>query len=497
MPPVTRESAEAPLALAVDVGSSSVRAAVFDRLGRRVEGLGARVPYAMYTTPDGGVVVNDLALVALVVRAVDEVLAAAGSHADNIGCVGVASFWHSLVGVSADGEAVTPVITWADTRSRHAADRLRRELDEAAVHARTGAVLHASYLPAKLAWLRDTDRAAFDRAARWMSFAELLYLRLFGRPACSVSMASATGLFDQKARRWDDEVGSAVGIRLEQLSEVSDDPCSGLLPSYAARWPALAGVPWRPALGDGACANVGSGCVTPSRVALTLGTSGAMRVVCAEGDVEPPRGLWAYRLDARRPVVGGALSEGGGLFAWLTRLLRVEPGPALEAELASAEPDGHGLTILPFVAGERSPGWATDARAAVAGLSLDTEPVDILRAALESVAYRFTLIAERLAAFVPADAEVVGSGAALLRSRAWAQIMADVLGRPVVLSAEEEASSRGAALMALEAAGAIDDLSSIPSERGRVFEPDAGRHERYRRALDRQRALYDALITGT
>ena len=101
-----------------------------------------------------------------------------------------------------------------------------------------------------------------------------------------------------------------------------------------------------------------------------------------------------------------------------------------------------------------------------------------------------------LAAFSPSGAEVVGSGAALLRSHAWAQIMADVLGRSVILSAEEEASSRGAALMALEAVGAIEDVSSVPAERGLAFEPDAGRHERYARALDRQRSLYDTLIAG-
>jgi gluconokinase len=496
MPPVTIDKAEAPLALAIDVGSSSVRTGLYDRLGRRVHELGARLAYEMRTTADGGVEVDAGALVELVERAVDVVLAGAGPLADRVACVGVASFWHSLVGVSAEGEPVTPVLTWADTRARSAADDLRRELDEPAVHARTGAVLHASYLPAKLRWLAGAHAAAFERAARWMSFAELLYLRLFGRPACSVSMASGTGLFDQSACRWDEALAAAVGVSVDQLSEVSDDPCSALTPVYAARWPALARAAWRPALGDGACANVGSGCATPSRIALTLGTSGAMRVVLAGDAVAPPRGLWAYRLDARRPVVGGALSEGGGAFAWLVRLLGLEAGEALEAAVAAAEPDAHGLTVLPFVAGERSPGWALDARAAVTGLTLDTTPVDVVRAALESVACRFGLVAELLAAFAAPGAEVVGSGAALLRSRAWAQIMADVLGRPVVLSAEEEASSRGAALMALEAAGAIDDLSSVPSERGRVFEPDAGRHERYRRALDRQRALYDTLVAG-
>lgn len=494
MPPVSRADAEAPLALAIDVGSSSVRAMLFDRLGRDVEGLKAQLPYAMRTSADGGVEADAEELLALAGRAVDELLALAGALGERIGCVGLSCFWHSLVGVGEGGEALTPVYTWADTRSAAAAERLRRTLDEASMHRRTGAMLHPSYLPAKLVWLYNADRAAFCRTRWWMSFAELLYLRLFGRTTASLSMASGTGLFDQNKRVWDEQMVGALPIHLDDLSAISDEPLSGLSGPYAARWPALAAVPWFPGLGDGACSNVGCGCTDPERIALMVGTSGAMRVVYEDDKIQIPRGLWTYRLDGRRFVVGGALSEGGGLFAWLTDLLRVDLGPELDGALASAGPDAHGLTMLPFVAGERSPGWATHARAAIVGMSLNTRPADIVRAALEAVAYRFTLIAEQLPVFVPDDAEVIASGGALLHSPVWVQIMADVLNRPVRLSGEEEASSRGAALVALEATGTIPGLASVPAEMGRLFEPDPERHERYLRAIDRQRALYDTLI---
>lgn len=494
MPPVTRQLAEAPLALSIDVGTSSVRAMLFDRLGRDVDALKSQIAYEVRTTPDGGAAVDADALVALVASVVEGALERAGALVSDIACVGVSCFWHSLVGVDAGERATTPVLTWADTRSRHAADRLRRTFDERGVHSRTGAMLHTSYLPAKLVWLYNTHPEAFGRTARWMSFGEYLFLKLFGRATSSTSMASGSGMFDQNRLVWDEQIIGALPIRCEQLPEISDTPALRLVDEYAARWPALAEIPWFPALGDGACSNVGSGCVTPDRIALTVGTSGAMRVVFEHDSIQIPLGLWTYRLDTRRFVVGGALSEGGGLFAWLTELLRIEPDAAFEADLAACEPDGHGLTMLPFVAGERSPGWATDARAAITGMTLHTKPVDIVRAALESVAYRFKLIAELLPVFVPDDAEVVASGGALLRSPVWAGIMADVLGRPILLSAEEEASSRGAALMALEALGAIEDLTTVPAERGPVLEPDAGRHERYVRAIERQRALYEKLI---
>jgi gluconokinase len=309
-------------------------------------------------------------------------------------------------------------------------------------------------------------------------------------------MASGTGLFDQNACAWDDEIVGALPIRREQLSPLARDGESvvGLGPDYASRWPALREVQWFPALGDGACSNVGCGCVEPNRIALTIGTSSAMRVIYESEKIHIPKGLWTYRLDRRRFVVGGALSEGGNVYAWLRGLLRVGPDEELEAEVGAIEPDGHGLTVLPFVAGERSTGWAADARAAIVGMGLDTTPAEVVRAALESVAYRFTLIAERLPVFVPENAQIVATGGALLRSPVWAQIIADVLGRPVRLSSEPESSSRGAALVALEAIGAISSLGAVPPASDRAYEPDAARHATYSRAIARQRDLYKLLI---
>jgi len=219
-----------------------------------------------------------------------------------------------------------------------------------------------------------------------------------------------------------------------------------------------------------------------------------MRVVYESDKIHIPKGLWTYRLDGRRFVIGGALSEGGNLFAWLHELLRVGSPDEIEAQLANLTPDSHGLTILPFVAGERSIGWSPDARAAIVGMNLDTTPVEIVQAGLESIAYRFTHIIERLPVFVPDDAEIVATGGALRSSAAWTQIIADVLGRPVRLSAEPESSSRGAALAAFEATNIISGLGSVPSAFERTFAPDAERHAIYAEAIERQRRLYEVLI---
>jgi len=219
-----------------------------------------------------------------------------------------------------------------------------------------------------------------------------------------------------------------------------------------------------------------------------------MRVLFAAPVAEAPWGLWCYRADRRRFLIGGAISNGGNLYAWLHNALRLEQNPELEKELAALPPDGHGLTVLPFLAGERNPGYARGATATISGLRWHTRPIEILRAGLEAVAYRLALIYELLAPTAAADAQIIASGAALLQSPTWLQIMADVLGRPIVTTLEEEASSRGAALLAAEALGLLPNPEQAPPTFGATSQPDPSRHERYIQGLERQRRLYRKLL---
>ncbi len=188
------------------------------------------------------------------------------------------------------------------------------------------------------------------------------------------------------------------------------------------------------------------------------------------------RGLWCYRVDRRLALLGGATSEGGNVYAWMRDTLKLGEPEAIEQELAGMEPDGHGLTVLPLLADERSPGWAGDAKATISGLTLATTPIQILRASLEAVAYRFALIEERICGRPDCSHRLIASGGALLSSPTWMQIIADTLGRPVVASAEPEATSRGVALLALRSIGALAALSDAPADDGDAYEPDHARH---------------------
>ena len=481
--------------LSVDVGSSSVRAALHGADGSPIVGTDTKLDYEFEHDAEGAAVTDADALFDLVVRAIDGTLSGNAASDAEISAVAMSTFWHSLIGLNRDGRPTTPVITWADRRAADDARRLRESLDEGAVHRRTGAVLHSSYWPAKLAWVSRARPEVFERSERWVSPGDYFYARLFGAHAEGTSMASATGLFDQNERVWDEEVVEALPVEAAQLSPISDEPRREFGGEWAERWPALRGVPWFPAAGDGACSNIGSGCTTNERLALMVGSSGAMRVLWKAASVRIPDGPWCYRSDPGRFVMGGALSNGGNLVAWLRDTLRLPGEGEAEEALARMTPDSHGLTFLPLLAGERGPGWADIANGTIAGLSMSSTPLEILRAAMESVAYRFALIAEMLEVASPGDKVVVATGGGLLGSPTWTQIMADTLDRPVTVSGVEEASSRGAALLALEGLGELQ-IEAAPAPLGETFEPDPDRHEVYREALARQQRLYEAVLGG-
>lgn len=494
---MTITSSNTPYVLAVDIGSSSVRATVYDAHAEVVPGLSVATPHVTPTTADGGAVEDPIALAAVVEQTFDELVALAGDAAHEIVAVGLDTFVGNLLGVDANGAPTTPVYTYADTRSKDEVTQMRRDLDAVDVHQRTGVTLHTAYAPARLLWVRKTESEAWDKTVTWTNFASFLYGRWFGRDAaCSSSVASWSGLLNRHTGTWDDNLLDYTGVSVEQLPELADygDTMSGLTPEYAAKWPTLADVPFCLAVGDGAAANVGERCSAPGETALTVGTTGAVRAGVAIPLASVPRGLSVYNLSSERILLGGAVTDAGGLFAWMRDTFNVPDPATLESEISVLPPDGHGLTVLPFLRGERSPGWLDNATGAVTGLRASTTPAEIVRAGIESVAYRFALIADRLSAVVAPGPEIVVGGGAAQSSPTWLQMFADVLNRTVVESGEPETTSRGSAILALESAGVIASLDDLPAQRGRRYTPNTAATEAYRAGLERHHQLYHSLL---
>jgi gluconokinase len=420
--------------VALDVGSSSVRAVAYDENGHAEPG-NARLPYAELGA--------------------DELVGACRAVLEQVGAgdaLAISAYWHSLVALDGANRPLSPVLTWRDTLGEPP------RLDPADYHRRTGCFLHPAYWPAKLVRLERDGL----RPARFVSFADYLLLQLTGELRTTASMAAGTGLFDPNRLDWDDETLEAVGVRREQLPPLGGEPAAGVFP----------------ALGDGACSNAGVGALERRRAALTIGTSGAARVVYPAENAEARPGLFLYRLDEHRFCEGGALSDGGNLHAWLVQTLREVD----TAQLAERPAAAHGLVFLPFLGGERSLGWNAERRGAVQGLSFATTPLDLVQAALEGVCYRFAAVLDAIGGVE----SIVATGGALLANPGWVQMLADVLGRPLEVSAATEGSARGAALVALERLG----FPISPAPIMRTVEPRADRFAIHQHA----RAVHEAQI---
>lgn len=320
-----------------------MRALLFDEVGQRMEGYSAQVPYQIRTTPDGGAEIDPEALAQIIVDCLDEAHRLAQEAGLTVAAVGISCFWHGLMGVGEGAAPTVPILHLLDTRSESEVPRVP------ARQAATGCAPHASFWPAKLLWLERNRPAEFQVTRRWMGFPEFLFAKLFGTGGASVSMASATGLWDQSANDYDEGTLAALPIARARLAAPAemDEAQSELLPEFRRLWPGFIGTQWFPAIGDGACNHLGSAGAACGRFSLSVGTTGAVRAMRAAAPAPAMDGAFRYRL---------ALPKD------------------LEARLDGAVPGGHGLTMLPFFSGERTPYWRSDLRAAIAGMSFPRKP---------------------------------------------------------------------------------------------------------------------------
>jgi gluconokinase len=446
------------LILGIDIGSSSVRTALFDHSGDQISGTFIKIERKLRATADGGSEIDADAASRQVVKAIDELLAKIVGRKGTITHVASCAFWHSLMGVDENGKPTTPVLGWADNRSREHVASLREKLNESETHQRTGARFHSSFWPAKLLWLKGgnpngSQGAPFNDTARWISLGDYITFKLTGELATSVSIASGTGIFNLREGVWDERLIRVLNLKRSQLPPIPENTHTMRLNAkFAKRWPRLAEAEWFPAVADGAANNIGSGCSSRGKAALMVGTSGAMRVVLDSPPANIPDGLWCYRVDHKRFILGGALSDGGGLLDWLRAKLNLPKNA--ESLIAKRPPGANGVAVLPFFAGERSTGYDEGARGAILGLTMAHDSIDILHASMEAIAGRFAEILRQIESVTPVR-EIVASGGALKNSPAFTRIIADTLGRELTLSEAPEASMRGAVLLALETIGKI------------------------------------------
>lgn len=470
--------------LAMDLGSSSVRAMVFETLGAghlgMVEGALARRPRHLNTAQPGQATFDVDSYLADLVACIDELHGK--GLLDGVTAVAADSQWHSVVAVDSRGQAVTDLVSWADTRPRRrGAVPGDDELEQ--LRQRTGCAFAPMYWTCRLPWLSARMPGGLPAGGRFLGLAEYVGLHLLGDPSVSVSMASGTGLLGTAGHAWDTEALELAEAAPAQLPEIAPPDWRGRLAEpWRRRWPQLAGTPWHPVLGDGAAANLGVGCDGPTRAAMTVGTSAAVRTVRpGPGPQHLAPGLWRYCVDRDKVVLGAAYSSGGQLYSWALSLWEGTStgatgtigGAASHSGAVSHEvrydlpmpvPAGsQGVLVLPWQAGTRPPAVPVPAgQGCVLGLGLGHGGAHIVSAAAEAVCFQLADGLAQLEASAEGQLEVLANGGAIERSPWWQQRLAGAVGRTVSFSTVPETTARGAAALALGVDLGAADLEGEP-----------------------------------
>jgi gluconokinase len=457
--------------IGVDIGTTATKAVVFDLRGRVVAH--ASVGYPLFTPTPATAEQDPDEIYRAVIAALRDAVRGAAVAADDVACVAFSAAMHSLIAVDNEGNALTPSITWADNRAARWAERIRAEHDGLSIYRRTGTPIHPMSPLVKLAWLKDEQPQIFAAAERFIGIKEFVLHRLFDRYVVDHSIASASGLLNLEKLDWDDGALAAAGVTRERLSTLVPTTyrIDGAPRGVAAEIGLAAATPFVVGANDGSLSNVGVDAIRPGEVAVTIGTSGAMRTVVERPMTDPAGRTFCYALTDGHWVIGGPVNNGGIVFRWVrdelaasesetAKRLGIDPYEVLTRIAERVAPGSEGLIFHPYLTGERAPMWNPDLRGSFFGLAMHHRKEHMIRAALEGVIYN-------LYSILPAMEELIGrvhsikATGGFARSGLWRQMMADVFDREVIVPESFESSCLGAAVLGLYALGRVDSLEVI------------------------------------
>ena len=456
--------------LGLDLGTSSCKTVVVDEQGR-VLGFGSS-EYANDNTPGKWQEQDPNVVLSSVVDAARNAIENAGELPGNCAGASIGGALHSLMAVDADGKPLTGLMTWADARATPQAKALSQTADASRLYQETGCPMHGMYPLYKIRWLKDERPEIFQKAARFISAKEFVFSRLTGQYVVDYSVAAGSGLLNIHHLNWNPQSLDLAGIKPVQLSMLADpkEIVDGIQPELARRMGLSSKTRLVLGSSDAANSTLGAGSVSMHQATCMVGTSAALRIITSQPILDPKGRSWCYAIDRQHWLVGGSINNGGIALSWLRDCLNSisQDSPSAQPlsftellEMASCIPLGaQGLICLPFFAGERSPNWNLDSRAVFFGLGLEHDARHIARAVLEGIAFRLMSLKEILDEISGSVTEIRASGG-FTHSNFWLQMVADAFNCELVVPSWGETSSLGAALWALQATGALQNLYAI------------------------------------
>ncbi|MBD1381561.1 gluconokinase [Metabacillus arenae] len=457
--------------LGIDIGTTSTKAVLFTKTGDVVSQ--HHIEYPLHTPEPGTAEQDPDEILIAVKKTMKETVTKAGVRSDEILLASFSSAMHSVIAVDEQGEPLTKSITWADQRSEKWTKKLKEEWNGHNIYRRTGTPIHPMAPLSKLIWLKNEYPDTFEKAAKFISIKEYVFFHLFGEYVIDYSIASATGMFNLTSLEWDEEALEIAGVSKDQLSK----PVSTtyVMPKLKHETAKEIGLTTETAIiigaSDGVLSNLGVGAIQQGVVALTIGTSGAIRSVTDKPVTDPKGRIFCYSLTEDHWVIGGPVNNGGMILRWLrdelcaeeVRAAKENGGNAYDiiTEITSkVKPGAEGLIFHPYLTGERAPLWDANARGSFFGLGMHHKREHMIRAVLEGInlnLYSVLLALEELIG-VPRKVHATGGFA---RSEVWRQMLADVFNQEVVLPESVESSCLGACVLGLYSLGEISSLEEV------------------------------------
>ncbi|MFW6295952.1 MAG: gluconokinase [Halothece sp.] len=456
--------------MGIDIGTTSTKAVLFTLKGKVVNE--NRIKYPLHSpTPETAEQDPDEILVA-VITSIREVMEKSQIEQEDLLCLSFSSSMHSLIAVDDQGKLLTHSITWADTRSTTCAEKLRKEAPILEMYCQTGTPLHPMLPLVKLVWLRESCPEIFEKAAKFISIKEYVFYHLFEDYIVDYAIAAATGLLNAKTLTWNQKALDIAGISENKLSRLV--PPTHILEKIPDKWAnAMRISPNTPTVigaSDGVLSNLGVGAIEAGKVAVTIGTSGAIRTISKEPILNPEQQLFCYPLIDDYWVIGGAVNNGGIVLRWLrdqfaeseiqtAKLMGKNPYEIIMAIAETIPLGAEGLIFHPYLTGERSPVWNANARASFFGLNINHTKAHLFRAAIEGIFYNLYLVHQMVQDITGKTEKIYATGG-LFRSSLPAQILADVFNQEITFCQTKESSAFGAAILALYALKQIPSLES-------------------------------------
>jgi gluconokinase len=410
---------------------------------------------------------------------------------------------HSLFPIAdAAGTPIANAMTWADARATSVYRGLIADTDTHALYLRTGCPVHSTYHLQRLRWWNRVEPEEAEAAHLWVGLKDWILHALTGVWASDLSLASTTGLLNLQTLTWDTGVLRLAEVLPDQLPPLVSPRAvvGGLTEAAAAATGLPAGLPVIAGGSDGAMASLGTGIGTPGQIVITVGTSGAVRKVVDGPWFDPGERTWCYLLNdgPDRPLwfIGGAINNGGLTLQWAREKLYPDLAGAagyeqLAKDAASIPPGAEGVFMLPYFAGERSPHWAPKDKGMMYGLGMAHSRAHFARAAMEGVANCLADVWDALYGSEKSN-EIVRLTGGITRTPLWVQIVADMLGVPLMALEVADTSATGAGLLGMHALGLIDADPQALARRvdpGPVYSPDPNCHRFYRQHHREYRAL--------